>query len=294
MVKTKVVNFNLLFVCGDFQDGSPAYFPLSNLLNEIIDNYNAFPDYKIVKNYNFDPIRIKSITPPQENGYYHIIMERLDDTRLQKTTVFGESIDVDLDDNEYIGHEISVLYDPFNNTMLIQRNISSLSPSGIEKFFESVLFDYIGEYCNFTLVPAIDRNAYNKAENSNIFRQFAIKVKGNQVDDLIKGLSSNSINGAEHIEIIISTNKSKKEELDKDETKKLLNDWANDTCVEKLSVKVKENYESKIEEIDLIRQAIKRSLIYEYREAGELNAQNIFLDMVRIYRDDDNALSLMI
>lgn len=51
-----------------------------------------------------------------------------------KTTIYGESIDVDLEENEYIGHEVSILYDPFHHTMLIQRNISSLSPSGIERF----------------------------------------------------------------------------------------------------------------------------------------------------------------
>lgn len=294
MVKTKIVNFNLFFVCGVVQEDYHEYFPLRDLLDVLIEDYNEFPSYKVVKNYNFDPIRIKSISPPQENGYYHIIMERLDDTKLQKTTIYGESIDVDLEENEYIGHEVSILYDPFHHTMLIQRNISSLSPSGIERFFDSVLFDYTGEYCNFSLISAIDRNTYDKAQNSNIYRQFAIKVKGNQVDDLIRGLSSNSIDGAEYIEIIVSTKKSKKSELNQFRTRQLLDDWANDSNVEKLSVKVKDDFDSKVESIDLIHQAIKRSLIYEYREAGQLNAQNIFLDMVRIYRDDDNALSLMI
>lgn len=294
MAKTKVVNFNLFFVCSAFQEDLHEYFPLNNLLDTLINDYSNEPEYKVVKNYNFDPIRIKSISPPQENGYYHIIMERLDDTKLQKTTIYGESIDVDLEENEYIGHEVSILYDRHNNTMLIQRNISSLSPSGIEKFFDSVLFDYTEEYCNLKLVPAIDQNAYDKAKSSNIFRQFSIKVKGNEADDLIRGLSSNSINGTEYVEIIVSTDRAKNSELDNFEVKKLIGDWSDSTSVEKLSVKVKENFDSNIEVIDLMHQAIKRSLIYEYRESSELNAQNIFLDMVRIYRDEDNALSLMI
>lgn len=67
-----------------------------------------------------------------------------------------------------------------------------------------------------------------------------------------------------------------KSELNQFRTRQLLDDWANDSNVEKLSVKVKDDFDSKVESIDLIHQAIKRSLIYEYREAGQLNAQNIF------------------
>ncbi|PKE16436.1 DUF6731 family protein [Macrococcoides caseolyticum] len=294
MARTKVVNFNLFFVCSKYSDSEYGYFPLVNLLEKIRRDYERYPNFKLVKNYNFDPIRIKSVSPPQQNGYYHIIMERLDDTKLQKTTVYGDSIDVQLEENEYIGHEISILYDPAKDTMLIQRNISSLSPSGIERFFDSILFDYFEENHNFVLTPAIDNHAYDKAISSSIYRQFAIKVKGEKVDDLIAGLSGNGINGAEYIEIIVSTNKSKNSELDENETQRLLDDWIDDDNIEKLSVKVKDDFDSKVEVIDLIKQAVKRSIIYEYQEAGELNANNIFLDMVRIYSTDDNALSLMI
>lgn len=295
MAKQKKVNFNVFYTCSLETKGKASYIPLTDLFELIRQQYDNDPNYKVVINYNFDPIRIKKIEPPNENGYYHIVMERLDDTRYQKTTIYGNSIDIDLEQNEYIGHEISILYDPANNAMLIQRNISSLSPSGIEKYIDSVLFDYYEELMNFKLVPAIDQDAFRKARNSDTFKQLVLKVKGDKSNDLITGLIGNrSYEGMNTVEITIATDQSRGAELDSSITGNLLDHWIDEESVEKLKVRAVENEFSNIETVDLLKQNIKRSIIYEYREAGELNADNIFLDMLRIYRDNDDAIALLL
>lgn len=293
MTKQKVVNFNVFFTCSLETKGNASYVSLVDLFELIREQYENDPNYKVVKNYNFDPIRIKKIEPPNESGYYHIVMERLDDTRYQKTTIYGNSIDIDLEQNEYIGHEISILYDPANNAMLIQRNISSLSPSGIEKYIDSILFDCYEEIMNFKLVPAIDKDAFRKARNSDTFKQLVLKVKGDKSDDLLTGLHwTGRYEGVNTVEIIVTTNRSHTAELDSKTTGDILDHWVDDEDVEKLKVRAVENEFSNIETVDLLKQNIKRSIIYEYREAGELNANNIFLDMLRIYRDNDDAIAL--
>lgn len=295
MAKQKKVNFNVFYTCSLETKGEASYIPLTDLFDLIRQQYDNDPNYKVVKNYNFDPIRIKKIEPPNENGYYHIVMERLDDTRYQKTTIYGNSIDIDLEQNEYIGHEISILYDPANNAMLIQRNISSLSPSGIEKYIDSVLFDYYEELMNFKLVPAIDQEAFRKARNSYTFKQLVLKVKGDISNGLLTGLIGNrNYEGMNTVEITITTDHSWDAKLDSSITGNLLDNWIDEESVEKLKVRAIENEFSNIETVDLLKQNIKRSIIYEYREAGELNANNIFLDMLRIYRDDDDAIALLL
>lgn len=295
MPKQKIVNFNLFFTCSLENEQEASYLPLSDLFEAIRIDYENDTNYKVVKNYNFDPIRIKKIEPPNKSGYYHIVMERLDDTRYQKTTIYGDSIDIDLEKNEYIGHEISILYDPANHTMLIQRNISSLSPSGIEKYIDSVLFDYYEKIMNFKLVPAVDNDAFDKAKNSNTFKQLVLKVKGDKSDDLLTGLmKGRKYKGVSTVEITVTTERSRKAELNSKTTKDLLDEWIDDDEVEKLKVRAIEKEFSNVETVDLLKQNIKRSIIYEYRDAGELNANNIFLDMLRIYRDNDDALSLLL
>ncbi|MCD8904343.1 hypothetical protein K2V56_02545 [Staphylococcus chromogenes] len=294
MSKQKIVNFNVFYTCSIQEKGKAPYVSLTELFETIRKEYEEYPQYKVVKNYNYDPVRIKKIEPPNKNGYYHIVVERLDDTRYQKTTIYGDSIDLELENDEYIGHEISILYDPAKNVMVIQRNFSSLSPSGIEKFIDSILFDYYEKYFSFSLIPAMDNNAFKRARNSKTYKQLTLKVKGQQRDDLLKGLVYGSYDGVETVEIVITANRSKNGELNKTITTSLLDDWHNEEETEKLKVKIIENDDSNVETVDLLRQTIKRSLKYEYREAGELNANSIFLDMVRIYSEDDDAISLIV
>jgi hypothetical protein len=294
MSKTKVVNVNVFYSCSIEGKEMCSYLSLQELFDTIREDYESNKDFKVVKSYNFDPIRIKSIEVSNNTGYYHIIMERLDDRPLSKTTIYGESTGIDLKDNEYIGHEISILYDPLKHTMLIQRNISSLSPSGVERFIDSLYFDYYEEIANFKLVAAVDNRAKGKALNNEIFRRINLKVTGDDADDLLLAVSGSKYEGVESVEIIIATNRSKDAELDHDISKKILTDWVDDDKVEKLSVKTKETEDSPIKEIDLLRHSLKRTLEYTYQEGSELNAYRIYLDMEDLYRNGDDAISLLV
>ena len=73
--------------------------------------------------------------------------------------------------------------------MLIQRNISSLSPTGIERFIRQLYFDYYEEDIYFKLVTAVDDNATDSALNKEIYRQVALKVNKNSTKDLIVGIT---------------------------------------------------------------------------------------------------------
>lgn len=48
---------------------------------------------------------------------------------------------LDLDDDEYIGEEVSALYDEKTNVLMIQRNRNALGTIGIQKFFNNTLKD---------------------------------------------------------------------------------------------------------------------------------------------------------
>lgn len=294
MSRTKVVNINVFYSCAIEEKGICSYLSLQELFDTIREEYKSDNKFKVVKSYNFDPIRIKSVEVSEITGYYHIIMERLDDRPLSKTTIYGESTELDLKENEYIGHEISILYDPLKNAMLVQRNISSLSPSGVERFIDSLYFDYYEELANFKLVAAVDNRAKSKALSNDIFRKITLKVTGEDTDDLLLGVSGTNYEGVESVEIIISTNRAKNAELDYGISKKILEDWVDDDKVEKLSVKTKETEDAPIEEIDLLKHSLKRTLKYSYQEGAELNAYRIYSDMENLYRNGDEAISLLV
>ncbi|MEX6218653.1 DUF6731 family protein [Mammaliicoccus sciuri] len=291
MAKDKVVNINVFYSCEIYNDTKAYYVNLTELFDNIKRRYEQNPFFKEVANYNNDPIRLRSIDV-DNFGYYHIVFERLDSSTYYKTTIYGETVDLDLNDDEYIGHEVSILYDPFKNVMLIQRNISSLSPSGIEMFIRQLYFDYYEEDLYFKLVTAVDENATNSALNKEIYRQVVLKVNESSVQDLIGTVTHEPYEGVETVEIIITTKKSKSSQLNKDITQNILTRWVDDSSVEKLSVRAKNGEDMPIEDIDLIKQALKKSLVYRYEQARELAASRVYEDMRDIYRNGDDALSL--
>lgn len=293
MTRNKLVNINVFYTCEVYDSERAYYVNLTELFNNIQRNYENDPLYKEVANYENDPIRLRSINIDEFN-YYHIVFERLDGSTYYKTTIYGDTEDLDLNDDEYIGHEVSILYDPNQNVMLIQRNISSLSPSGIERFIRQLYFDYYEEDIYFKLVAAVDDNATDNALNKDIYRQVALKVNKNSTDDLIRAVTEDDYEGVETVEIIITSNKGKKNQLDTDITQNILEKWVDDPSVEKLSVRVKEGEDMPIEDIDLIKQNLKRSLVYRYEQARELDASRVYEDMRYIYRNGDDALSLKV
>lgn len=293
MARNKIVNINVLYTCEIYDRENAYYVNLTELFDNIQKRYVNNPLYKEVASYDNDPIRLRSINI-DNFGYYHIVFERLDGSTYYKTTIYGDTEDLDLDEDEYIGHEVSILYDPNQNVMLIQRNISSLSPTGIERFIRQLYFDYYEEDIYFKLVTAVDDNATDSALNKEIYRQVALKVNKNSTKDLIVGITEDDYEGVETVEIIITAKNNNKSQLNTDTTQNILKKWVNDTSVEKLSVRAREGENMPIEDIDLIKQNLKRSLVYRYEQARELDAERVYEDMRNIYRNGDDALSLKV
>lgn len=293
MARNKIVNVNVFYCCEIYNEVKAYYVDLTELFKNIQRRYVKQPFFKEVANYNNDPIRLRSINI-DNFGYYHIIFERLDGSTYYKTTIYGDTEDLDLNDDEYIGHEVSVLYDPAQNVMLIQRNISSLSPSGIEMFIRQLYYDYYEEDLYFKLVTAVDDSATEEALKKSMYKQIVLKVNENSSQDLIESVIKDDYEGVETVEIVITTKKSKNSELNKETTQSILKKWVDDESVEKLTVRAKDGVDMPIENIDLIKQSLKRALIYRYEQARELDANRVYEDMRGIYRNGDDALSLKV
>jgi len=76
---------------------------------------------------------------------------------------------MDLPDDEYMGEEVTAIYDSELAVIVIQRNRDSLSPSGIETYFKLI---YMGEDIFFK--PIITPDVYTKLQNEKNFRVFDV------------------------------------------------------------------------------------------------------------------------
>lgn len=123
---------------------------------------------------------------------------------------------MELDEDEYIGEEVSALYDQEYSIIMLQRNRNSLSPSGIEKYFSGVLGN--GDLIELTPIPVPDELRIVK--QNQIFRKLSIGFSPTNIDDEILNNTNKSILqiirgsrdlGALRVSVTLSLGNSKKE-----------------------------------------------------------------------------------
>lgn len=106
------------------------------------------------------------------SNLWDMYFTRLRDFNLpSKAKKDAPSIPVDLDDDEYIGENVSAIYDESCNIIMIQRNRYSLGPSAIEEYFN--------HYCSpeeeINLRPIYVTDMKTKIQKANSVRKLRIK-----------------------------------------------------------------------------------------------------------------------
>ncbi|GIO26375.1 hypothetical protein J43TS3_09860 [Ornithinibacillus bavariensis] len=160
-----------------------------------------------------------------EMRYYHLVFERLDYQVPNRTTLHGESEALDLQDDEYIGIDVNVLYDPHHHIFMIQRNRSSLGPSGIESFLRTIISDYHHDFNDeFNLAIVSDELAKKRTFNQSAYRKLHVKVAGLKANGLVEKLRSKSgvAGGVGTVEITFNLDTPRNAKIDEDFAKSIL------------------------------------------------------------------------
>lgn len=93
---------------------------------------------------------------------------------------------ISLEDDEYVGEEITVLYDKNFKIIMIQRNKNSLSPTGLEKYFTGVADN--GMLIEFLPIPMPDK--MKEIPNSAIIKKASVSFCPTKLDnELLEELS---------------------------------------------------------------------------------------------------------
>jgi len=260
----------------------PLFEHLYNQYREGRDNNIDEREFKRVYTYNGEPARLSDITIDYSTQYYHLIFERLSYAVPNVTTLYGDSERIDLEEDEYIGLEVSVLYDPHYHILMIQRNQDSLSPSAIESFLRTLIIN-AGVVENFSLSLVLDNNARERALRQYAYRKITARLSGSRAKGMLEKLFERCPQGIDTIEITFNAQKSRTSEIDHDFATELLEEYIEDSEVQKLKISSRENEESKVEPIDLINHKLQTYSIFDLRENRQLNAIRIFEEMVGHY-----------
>ncbi|EAH1794634.1 hypothetical protein D4329_14465, partial [Listeria monocytogenes] len=137
-LKKRLVNFDFFRVCVFEDEKNHKLYDMLSLLNYI--NKLKLEDRNLI--IQGEQARLSKIILHQDKPYelFQLNLCRLrEDTPAIATTISSELSNIPLEENEYIAEDINILYDNGHHVLMVQRNIHSLSASGLQVYFQNML-----------------------------------------------------------------------------------------------------------------------------------------------------------
>lgn len=124
-------------------------------------------------NYRTEQVRLDTTYYDEELGFYFLHFVRLRDTNIpSKATLVKQVEPFELEDDEYLGEEVSALYDEKNHVLMLQRNKYSLGPEGIGDYL-NLLWNNAEEQIHLRIVCS--PNAFEMAKKSGEYRKINLR-----------------------------------------------------------------------------------------------------------------------
>lgn len=297
MPRTKEVKF-YYFKLKYLVDKEEVELDLSTLLDGIRGRYGENDNRY---SYEFDDEHSKLAyvySPPMDNGYYQLTFERLRDFNLPvKAKLAGNSEGLGLAEDEYIGEEVTVLYDALNSIMMIQTNRNSLSHKAIELFLNWLIRNNEPEAQGvISLVLQVENNPARRVRKFTGFREVLLKtnisVNGTNegyVDDFIGRLQEGvGEREADDFDIEIKvTAKTRRTANNAYLSRQIVDDmlaYEGLGETKKLQVKGYDDQET-FTFVNLIENKLYDSFHFNFRENRELDKNVVFNEMQTLYND---------
>lgn len=202
---------------------------------------------------------------------------------------------MELDEDEYIGEEVSALYDQEYSIIMLQRNRNSLSPSGIEKYFSGVLWN--GDLIELAPIPVPDE--LRTVKQNQIFRKLSIGFSPTNIDDEILNNTNKSILqiirgsrdlGALRVSVTLSLGNSKKEKTLKQKEIIELGNLENYEGFNKIKVNRREDEDTGIETVDLISGKLNDVITMEVSRINPIKYERLIIEMQNLYNAKNKLL----
>ncbi|MDT2390970.1 DUF6731 family protein [Enterococcus avium] len=241
--------------------------------------------------YQQEKIRVDQIYVDQKTEYGVVHFTRMRETNVPAITqeLVDELADIGLKDNEYIAEDVSCIYDSELNVLMVQRNVYSLSPTGIEYYINNFNDD---ENTIVELSSICYEKAFARGKNKGIYRTINLKTgdirkhpslfsMDNPISRAFKELQG--LDGYD-IEITVKTSREKKSKLDKQRVESVLSDFEKEKeFLTKAEIGFKESDEAKVEKIDLLKGKIFVFLPFNIQPKKTLNQDVVQTDMINKY-----------
>lgn len=263
--------------------------------NRWIDKADKLTLDQRVYEYYQDWARLDKIFYREESNYWFLNFIRLRETNIPSTAKLDRvSEPLTLEEDEYIGEEVTILYDEDIYVLALQRNRYSLGVSGIEEYINR-LWDSNEE--RIYLRPILPLELQKKIFKTNIYRRLIIRfadvnskeLKGDSKKPLIRLYNDIKKYNAVTAEISIGMGYNYGEHLDMETIRDTIYGvMENKDIISKAQLKIKENEDTSVETIDLFSDKLYDFISIPIKERTSLTSQNIepyMLDRYNVSKD---------
>ncbi|QZN77362.1 DUF6731 family protein [Paenibacillus sp. FSL H8-0317] len=244
-------------------------------------------------NYRQEQARLEDAYWDDELSYYFLHFVRLRETNIPSTArQAGQVVPLELEDDEFIGEEVSALYDENTHVLMLQRNKYSLGPEGIEEYL-NLLWNNSDE--TIYLRPICPPNTFELARRAAEYRKINIRLADMRETNVARLMerfrspikhiigSCSEYNGA-NVQITITVGNSRSSVLDDDTVSDTLTDIEeNPEVFQRAELAVKEEEDSRIELIDLFEHKAHDFGTFRMERRGTLSHYAIAAEMHSIY-----------
>ncbi|PFC01839.1 DUF6731 family protein [Bacillus thuringiensis] len=177
---------------------------------------------------------------------------------------------IDLSDQEGLGEEVSVLYDPITKVIMMRRNIFSLSPSSLANYLDGI--------CNspgmtIFFKPLVYPNVLDKIKEDDLIRGLEISIadikKASKATKQSLGFITNDVSEIKesvNINLNISLNQKGSSKSSRLPIYKRLVNLIKDPTVTKAEVRKKPDEDSPVEKYDLISNKMSDFITFTEKE----------------------------
>lgn len=211
--------------------------------------------------YKEDSVRLEEYYyhPTYEMWFLRFMRQRINDVpSLSRSNTPSEFME--LEEDQFVSEDVTCLFDPTNNVLMIQKNSHSVSPVGIELYFNATC----PQGTVVKLRKVVSTDSFQKVRNARNCRKVTVRLADlptlNQ-RGLLNGLTSTigtmirSMREvpSPYIELTFSVGMDRNAEINEEEVQEIVNDIANNPMVfDRAKLSVVEEDETKQSIVDLL------------------------------------------
>ncbi|WAH38629.1 DUF6731 family protein [Alicyclobacillus dauci] len=253
----------------------------------------ALPLKSLTKEYHQEQARMEKATFSKTDGYWFLHFSRLRDTMIPSWATISTNVEpMELEEDEYLGEEITGLYDETNKILMLQRNRNSLSPTGVEAYLNAV---WDNHKQHIYLRPILAKDVAQRVKKGTAFRRLTIRFA-----DLDSTSPSSKFKRAKELvdafrdyapvnaEVTLTMGRSRNSSLSSETINEVIDEVLKDregSGIVKAEIGLKESDDSAVEVIDLFEERAQSSVYFDVPKRKSLEHAVVAKAMVKLYND---------